>query len=150
MPEIKIQAAVSLIRSVPGYAGTAARILRVGVRYVPGLVDRGQTTLRGRILVGPQALGPSNWMEPALLIGLCGTLVHEEYHTRQPLILKTVSTWAALLSGAHPMARYEWAAYDAQLGFLKALREARPDLTDLIRQEYAEVLRSAERHYGPR
>lgn len=111
---LEIAEAIALIARVPGYEAIARNLTRCTVRYVPELGDRGQATLTGVILIGPEALFGG-------MVGLAETLVHEEFHTRQNHLLKTHSFWSGVFTRTPVMARYERPAYQAALDFLAAL-----------------------------
>ncbi len=117
---LKIEQAIALIARVPGYAEVAQNLSRRTVRFVPTLIDRGQVTLMGVILIGLEALEGS-------LVGLAETLVHEEFHTRQRHLLKTHSFWSGVFTRTPVMARYERPAYKAALEFLLALASTFPE-----------------------
>ena len=141
-PEQKLTEALALIARVPGYAGIAQNLTRRTIRYIPTLVDRGQATLLGVILIGPEALEGS-------LVGLAETLVHEEFHTRQNHLLKTHSFWSGVFTRTPVMARYERPAYQAALDFLQALATL-PEFADealaeadAVRTSYALLYRLA-------
>jgi hypothetical protein len=138
---LKIAEALALVGSVPGYGEIARNLSQRTVRYVPTLEDRGQATLRGVILIGPEALEGS-------LIGLAQTLVHEEFHTRQNHFLKTHSFWSGVFTRTRVMARYERPAYQAALEFLAALAVAFPEHADEARAEANAVRTSYQIFYG--
>ncbi|WP_309719214.1 hypothetical protein [Armatimonas sp.] len=140
---LKIEEAIALIARVPGYAPIAQNLARRTVRYVPTLEDRGQATLLGVILIGPEALQGS-------LVGLAETLVHEEFHTRQNHFLKTYSFWSGVFTRTPVMARYERPAYQAALDFLSALAAVSPEHSDEALAEYDMVQASFSAFYGAR
>jgi hypothetical protein len=142
-PEERIAEAVALIGRTPGYEGVAQNLLRRTIRYIPTLEDRGQATLTGVILIGPEALLGS-------LVGLAETLVHEEFHTRQSHFLKTHSFWSGVFTRTPVMARYERPAYQAALDFLTALAAAFPEYADEALAEYQMVQASYSAFYGAR
>jgi hypothetical protein len=74
--------------------------------------------------------------------------VHEEYHTRQNPFLKTRSFWLGLLTGTHPMARYEWPAYGHQIAFLRDLAMHRSELRSVALAEAESVYASVYSYYG--
>ncbi|WP_395090086.1 hypothetical protein [Armatimonas sp.] len=117
---LEITRAIALIACVPGYEAIAQNLTRRTVRYVPELSDRGQATLTGVILIGPEALLGS-------VVGLAETLVHEEFHTRQNHLLKTHSFWSGVFTRTPVMARYERPAYQAALDFLAVLAVSHPE-----------------------
>ena len=132
---VVIEAAIALIASVPGYEGVGESLVRRRVSYVPTLEDRGQATLTGVILIGPEALEGS-------LVGLAETLVHEEFHTRQNPFLKTHSFWSGVFTQTPVMARYERPAYGAAISFLEALARSQPALAQEALSE-AELVRAS-------
>lgn len=144
-PDDAIQMAVCLIAAVPGYAGVAGDLRRGRVLFAPGLLDRGQASLRGTIRIGPEALAGAG---DAMLVSLAGTLVHEHWHTRQNALLKTVSFWRGVWSRTPPMRRYEWPAYAQQRAFLGALAASHPTLASLAARERDAVLASFHACYG--
>ncbi|WP_309688567.1 hypothetical protein [Armatimonas sp.] len=117
---LEITEAIALIARVPGYKAIARNLTRRTVRYVPTLIDRGQATLMGVILIGPEALLGG-------VVGLAETLVHEEFHTRQNHLLKTHSFWSGVFTRTPVMARYERPAYQAALDFLAVLAATCPE-----------------------
>ena len=139
-----IELAISLIQSVPENSETAFRLRSLRITYVPDLSDRAHTSLRGLIEIGPEALAGD--VQPP--VGLAGTLVHEEFHTRQNPFLKTRSVYAGLFTRTHPMARYEWPAYRAQVSFLRRLAAVRPELSDVAMAEVEAVCASVYFNYG--
>jgi hypothetical protein len=136
-PEVRLAEAIALIASVPGYEPIAQNLTRRTVRYEPTLEDRGQATLTGAVLIGPEALLGG-------VVGLAETLVHEEYHTRQNHLLKTHSFWSGVFTKTPVMARYERPAYQAAADFLEALARAQPAHADEARAE-AELVRASYR-----
>jgi len=139
-----ISEAVDLVDSVPGYRTIAGRLRRLRIDYLPSLPDRAHTTMRSQIIVGPKALLESD----KIPFSLAGTLVHEEFHTRQNPFLKTASFWTGVATRSNVMARYEWPAYRAQTSFLRALAHARPNLTEAIDREINAIVDSAHLYYG--
>jgi len=139
-----ISEAVDLVDSVPGYGKIAGRLRRLRIDYLPSLPDRAHTTLRSKIIVGPRALLESD----PTPFSLAGTLVHEEFHTRQNPFLKTASFWTGVATRSPVMARYEWPAYRAQTTFLRALAQSRPDLRDAIDREINAIVDAVYRYYG--
>ena len=140
---LKIAEAIALIARVPGYGEVAQNLACRTVRYVPTLEDRGEATLFGVILIGPEALEGS-------LVGLAETLVHEEFHTRQNHFLKTHSFWSGVFTRTPVMARYERPAYRAALDFLAALAAAFPEHADEALAEHEMVQASYSAFYGAR
>jgi hypothetical protein len=143
----RVLGAIALVDSVPGYHRVAARLRRLTIKYDDSLPDRAQTTLRFQIIVGPKSFSDYP-TDDAGTIGLAATLVHEEFHTRQNPLLKTLSFWAGICTGTHPMARYEWPAYRAQTTFLRALAAVRPDLADDALREIDAIQSAVESYYG--
>jgi hypothetical protein len=139
--ESLLKEAIQLIESTPRFATTGRRLRRLNVRYSPTLNDRGAASLLGVIRVGPEAVsdGP---------ISLAGTLVHEEYHTRQNPFLKTASVWAGVATRTAPMARYEWPAYREQVAFLRDLASRDPLLAEAALAEAEAVCTSVYSYYG--
>lgn len=109
--------------------------------YHADLPDRARVTLRNTIILGPEALLSSP-------LSLAGTLVHEEFHTRQNPFHKTRSFWLGVFNRQHPMARYEWPAYHCQIRFLINLSQLLPDMNDQCINEAKLVLLSYISHYG--
>lgn len=142
----RIAEAIDLIGSVPGYAETAQDLRQRRIRYRPNFTDRGQVSLWGTILLGPE---PFEGAGEAGRVSLAGTLVHEHWHTRQSPILKTVSFWRGVFTRTHPMRRIEWPAYRRQAGFLQSLADSCPSLQDIARRERAAALVSFTAVYGP-
>ena len=132
---LKIEQAIGLIACVPGYEVVAQSLTRRTIRFVPTLIDRGQATLTGVILLGSEALDGG-------LVGLAETLVHEEFHTRQSHLLKTHSFWSGVFTQTAVMARYERPAYQAALDFLAALAHACPEHADEARAD-SEAIRAS-------
>ncbi|MCX6367197.1 MAG: hypothetical protein NTX57_10875 [Armatimonadetes bacterium] len=139
----KIAEAIALIGRTPGYERAAQNLSRRRILYVPTLEDRGQATLFGVILIGPEALQGS-------LVGLAETLVHEEFHTRQNHFLKTHSFWSGVFTRTPVMARYERPAYQAALDFLTALAAAFPEHAEEALAEHEMVQASYRAFYGAR
>jgi hypothetical protein len=140
----KITDALDLIDSVPGYGRTAMRLRRLSIEYLPSLPDRAHITLRSKIIVGPAALVDGG--KPP--VGLAGTLVHEEFHSRQHPLLKTASFWTGVFTRTPVMSRFEWPAYREQTAFLRALSASRPDLADDARREIDAIVEAVYRYYG--
>ena len=138
---LKIEQAIALIAHVPGYEAVALNLTRRTIRFVPTLIDRGQATLMGVILIGPEALNGG-------LVGLAETLVHEELHTRQSHLLKTHSFWSGVFTQTAVMARYERPAYRAALDFLWALAHACPEHADEARADCDAIRASYALNYG--
>ena len=138
---LEVAQAIALIARVPGYEDTAQNLKRRTVRYVPELGDRGQATLTGVILIGPEALLGG-------VVGLAETLVHEEFHTRQNPFLKTHSFWSGVFTRTPVMARYERPAYQAALDFLGALAAACPEYAGEALAEAQAVRASFTAFYG--
>lgn len=142
---LRFQAAVALIAQTPGYASVAhdlqIRFHSGRVRFVPGLADRGQATLSGVLLIGPEAADGST-------LGFAETLVHEQYHLHQFPLLKTVSFWAGITTRTPTMRRYEKPAYRAAYHFLLAVAQTLPDLQSEARQEMAAVASVFASEYG--
>lgn len=136
----RVVEAIALIARVPGYAAVAGELARCEIRYLPTLLDRGQATLTGAILLGPEAweAGP---------VGLAETLVHEHYHTRQNPFAKTPSFWLGVFTRTPVMARYERPAYQAASTFLETLAAELPEHTDEARREIEAVRLSYESLY---
>jgi hypothetical protein len=145
MPEQAIPAAIQLIGQVPGYAAVAQELAdllaRGRIRYVPELPDRGQATLNGTILLGPEPFTGS-------IVGLAETLVHENFHRHQFPLLKTASFWAGVATRTPIMQRYERPAYEAALQFLKALTVARPEYAAEVAAERAAIIAQFAAEYG--
>lgn len=136
----RVAGAIALIAKVPGYASVAEELARCKIRYIPTLLDRGQATLAGTILLGPEAweAGP---------VGLAETLVHEHYHTRQNPFAKTPSFWMGVFTRTPVMARYERPAYQAATTFLERLAETLPEHTREAEDEAEAVRLSYESLY---
>lgn len=139
-----ISQAIELVDSVPEYGKVAGRLRLLRVEYLPSLPDRAHATLQSQIIVGPKAL--TNLDKG--LFSLAGTLVHEEFHTRQNPLLKTASFWTGVFTRTPVMARYEWPAYRAQVAFLRALARSQPTLAGLVEREITSIVESAHRYYG--
>ena len=124
--------AIRLIEHVPGYTLTARELAdllsRGGIRFVPTLPDRGQATLIGIILLGPEPF-------EGHILGLAETLVHEAFHRHQFPLLKTASFWAGVATRTPVMRRYERPAYEATMRFLETVESAFPELAEAARQE---------------
>jgi hypothetical protein len=143
--EARLREAILLIGRTPGYAETArelAELLARGkIRFVPTLEDRGQATLTGVILLGPEPFQEGT-------LGLAETLVHEAYHRHQFPLLKTASFWSGVVTGTPVMRRYERPAYEAALRFLEAVETAFPEWAAEARQERALVAATFAQVYG--
>ncbi|MES2459956.1 MAG: hypothetical protein V4671_05175 [Armatimonadota bacterium] len=142
----RLQDAVSLVRATPGYdtiGDDLARLLTQGkLQFMPTLEDRGQATLGGRLLVGPEAVFSSP-------VSLAETLVHEHWHLRrQPPLEKTASFWLGVATGKPVMRRYEMPAYRSALHFLVAVESAFPQFADEARAEQEMVRASFAEFYG--
>jgi hypothetical protein len=143
---LRLQQAIFLIRSTPGYdrvGGDLADLLARGkLQFIPALEDRGQATLGGRLLVGPEAVYSG-------AVSLAETLVHEHWHLRrQPPLEKTASFWIGFATGKPVMRRYEMPAYRFALRFLMAVAEAFPDLSEEARAEHEMVRVAFAASYG--
>lgn len=142
--QARILEAIALIASTPGYGDVASRLARKlerdALRFVPHLIDRGQASLLGKILLGPEALEGG-------LVSLAQTLVHEEYHARQNPLEKTSSFWLGVATGAPAMRRYERPAYRAAVSFLAAVADAFPAQAAAARAEAQAVAQSFQQHY---
>jgi hypothetical protein len=111
------------------------------LQFIPTLEDRGQATLGGRILIGPEAIYSSP-------LSLAETLVHEQWHLRrQPPLEKTASFWIGIATGKPVMRRYETPAYQAALRFLAAVEMAIPELAAEARSEQEAVRESFAANY---
>jgi hypothetical protein len=142
----RLQDAVSLVRATPRFETVGddlAHLLSGGkLQFIPTLADRGEATLGGRLLIGPEAIYGS-------LVSLAETLVHEHWHLRrQPPLQKTASFWIGVATGKPVMRRYEMPAYKAALEFLAAVEEAFPLLADEARTEQEMVRASFALFYG--
>ena len=124
--------AINLILSTPGHAAVGEALAQLAsrqrIRIDMDLPDRAKTTLRGIILLGPEAAEASP-------LSLAQTLVHEQHHLQQNPLLKTVSFWSGIATRTEPMRRYEQPAYQTALEFLKAVAQAHPDLASEARAE---------------
>ena len=129
---MRVEAALVLMESVPGYAETAHKLRRIRLRYNPHLGDRAQVSWTGTLTLG---LEPFAEEGSAGLVSLTGTLAHEAYHLSQFPLLKTVSFWVGVATHTHTMRRYERPAYGFQSQFLDALAAARPDLASFALRE---------------
>ena len=143
----RLNAALALIASTPGYEVVAADLSRLHdrgrIRFAPDLADRAHAGLLGALTLGPEAFDDNS------ALGLAETLVHEHHHLfRQPPLLKTVSFWAGVATRTPTMARYERPAYDAALGFLAAVARAYPDLADEAAREASAVEATFAANYG--
>ena len=136
----RVAEAIALIARVPGYASVASELTGCTIRYIPTLQDRGQATLAGVILLGPEAweAGP---------VGLAETLVHEHYHTRQNPFAKTPSFWIGVFTRTPVMARYERPAYQMAFTFLQQLATTLPEFAEQARAEGEAVRLSYESLY---
>ncbi len=141
-----IDSALELIAETPGYENIARRLRRTPIRLLPSLVDRAQTSLWGRITLGPE---PFTGTEDRVRVSLAATLVHEHFHLRQHPLEKTASFWLGAATHHHPMRRYEAPAYAAQQQFLRALTRSHPALQTLALAELEQVQAAFARHYGP-
>lgn len=140
-----IASAIDLIASVPGFAQAAQDLRRSRVRFRADFVDRGQVSLLGTILLGPE---PFDGAGEIGRVSLAATLVHEHWHTRQNPLEKTVSFWGGVFTRTHPMRRVEWPAYRRQAEFLQALATVIPALHDIALQERDAVILSFTAVYG--
>ena len=132
-----LRSALAVIESVSDYSDVSERILFHKIFYSPQFTDRAEVTLWGGIRVGPAACGSA--------LGLAGTLVHEEYHLKQPLLWRTWSFWRGILRREHTMKWLEWPAYRQQISFLMAAaRQGIPGAA----VEAQDVLDSFRSHYG--
>lgn len=133
-----VAAAIAVIRSVDPWQPVADRLARRRIEFAPRLRDRAMVSFLGVIKIGPEAANSS-------LISLAGTLVHEEWHTRQPLLHRTWSFWRGVFTRQHPMKWLEWPAYNAQIAFLQdAFKFGVPEAGP----EAIAVLQSFVNHYG--
>jgi hypothetical protein len=145
-PDRRLRAAISLVSATPGY-DTVGKDLsnlydRGKLEFVPTLEDRGQATLGGRLLIGPEAVYDG-------LVSLAETLVHEHWHLRHQLPLeKTASFWAGFVTGKHVMRRYEMPAYKAALQFLAAVEATFPHFAEEARAEQNSIHASFAQFYG--
>jgi hypothetical protein len=143
--EVQVRAAILLIGRTPGYADTAQELAgllaRGKIRFVPTLEDRGQATLTGAILIGPEPFQGS-------ALGMAETLVHEVYHLHQFPLLKTASFWTGIVTGTPTMRRYERPAYEAALRFLVAVEMALPEWAVEARSEREAVAATFANVYG--
>ena len=144
--EQRLRNAIALVSATPGYESVGAelgRLLSTGkLQFVPALVDRGEATLGGRLLVGPEALYSSP-------VGLAETLVHEYWHLRrQPPLEKTTSFWIGVATGKPVMRRYEMPAYRFALRFLTAVGQTFPTLAEEARSEQEMIRASFADSYG--
>lgn len=142
----RLQNAVALVSATPGYDTVGvdlAGLLSNGkLQFIPTLVDRGEATLGGRLLIGPEALYSS-------LVGLAETLVHEYWHLRRQIPLeKTASFWIGFATRKPVMRRYEMPAYRFALDFLTAVSQAFPDLAEEARAEQGMIRASFADSYG--
>lgn len=134
-----MDAALALIGSVPGYAGTVQTLRRARLRYNPHLPDRAQVSWTGTLTLGSEPFAEAG---DAGEVSLAGTLAHEAYHLTQFPLLKTASFWAGVVTRTSTMARYERPAYQFQAHFLDSLARTRPDLAEQCRREKAAALAS--------
>lgn len=143
--EARVCAAINLIAATPGFAGVAvnlnARLEAGRIRFLPNLSDRGQATLTGAILLGPEAMYASP-------LGLAETLVHEHHHLHQFPLLKSLSFWSGVVTATPVMRRYERPAYEASLRFLQAVIEAFPALAVEAREETYAISRVFDINFG--
>lgn len=141
----QIAAAIDLIARTPDYEAAAAELaqrLESGrIAFLPSLIDRGQATLSGVILVGPEAMAAS-------ALSLAETLIHEQYHLHQFPLLKTVSFWSGIATRTPVMRRYERPAYETALRFLDAAARAHPALAGEAHEEMAAVAAAFAAEYG--
>jgi hypothetical protein len=136
--QTRLEVALNLLRSVPGYIDDASSILFHKILYISHLKDRAQISVLGTIRVGPLAAFASP-------VSLAGTLVHELHHARQPLLYRTWSFWRGVFRREHPHKWLEWPAYDAQIRFLRAASAAG---ISGAAEEAEEVLAAFRLHYG--
>ncbi len=145
-PETILQSAITLVAQTLGYETVGTDLLRLlqseKLQFVPTLEDRGQATLGGRLLIGPEALYSG-------LVGLAETLVHEHWHLRRQLPLeKTAPFWIGVATGKPVMRRYEAPAYRAALNFLAAVESTFPALASEARSEQEIIRASFADFYG--
>lgn len=143
----RIEAAIALIESVPGYDAVARDLRHLAatgrIRFDAALIDRAHAGLLGAITLGPEPLAA----DP---LGLAETLVHEHHHLkRQNPFAKTSSFWLGVATGTPVLARYEKPAYDAALRFLEAVAAAFPDLRARAESEHAAVTQNFAAEYEP-
>ena len=132
-----LRSALDVIRSTYDYLDVSERILFRRIYYSPKFIDRAEITLLGAIRVGPAACESA--------VSLAGTLVHEEFHLRQPLLWRTWSFWRGIWRREHTMKWLEWPAYRQQISFLlAAARQGFPEAGS----EAREVLESFRFYYG--
>ncbi|MBC8101885.1 MAG: hypothetical protein H7Z41_04775 [Cytophagales bacterium] len=147
-PDARLQAAIDLVAKTPGYESAGRELfdlrLRGKLRFLPDLADRGQATLGGQILIGPEALWGGT-------VGLAETLVHEHWHLRrQSVFAKTSSFWMGVATRQPVLRRYEIPAYGAALSFLVAVAARFPELAGEARSEQESVRASfADGYNGP-
>lgn len=125
--------AFQIISNTPGYNSIGAELRQLDragrIRVDNMLEDRAQTTLRGFIILGPEAAEASP-------LSLAQTLVHEHFHLRrQHPLLKTASFWSGVLTRTPVMCRYEQPAYQAAMDFLEAVKHAHPLLAEEAKAE---------------
>jgi hypothetical protein len=141
----RIAQAIQLIARTPGHDDVAADLTRrfeAGrIRFKPSMIDRGEATLSGNILLGPEAIEGS-------MLGLAETLVHEHYHLHQPPILKSVSLWMGVFTRTPLMRRYERPAYEAALRFLVTVARTYPELAEEAEQEADAIGINFSSEYG--
>ena len=136
MPTLDLDEALRLIRTTPGYIEIGVELAqrasenRIVVNRV--LEDRAQTSLRGVIMLGPEAVQSTP-------LSLAQTLVHEHFHLHQNPLQKTSSFWLGALSRTATMRRYEQPAYQAAINFLEAVKRAHPYLRTEAENEQAAV-----------
>jgi hypothetical protein len=140
--------AIRLIRATPGYHDIGVDLAQLDwagrIQVDMNLEDRAQTTLRGIILLGPEAAGASP-------LSLAQTLAHEHFHLRhQHPLLKTVSFWSGVLTRTPVMRRYEQPAYQAAIDFLEAAKETHSHLAEEAAAEQAEVRQVFLTDFGER
>ena len=141
-----LQSAIALVAQTPGYETVGADLLRLlqrgRLQFVPTLEDRGQATLGGCLLLGPEALGSSP-------LGLAETLVHEMWHLRrQSPLAKTASFWIGVATGKPVMRRYEAPAYQSALRFLATVESTFPEWAGEARSEQEIIRASFDEFYG--
>jgi hypothetical protein len=138
-------AALALVEATPGYEAIGADLQQhweSGKLRIEPISDRGTTSFRGVIRIGPETLadGP---------IATAATLVHEHHHTTQFPLLKTASFWAGIFTATPVWRRLERPAYQAAVAFLTALALSRPDLAEACQQEIEATRASFASFYGP-
>jgi hypothetical protein len=138
--------AIHVVRTTPGYNNTGDDLLQLDwagrIRVDMELEDRAQATLRGIILLGPEAVEASP-------LSLAQTLVHEHFHLRrQHPLHKTLSFWRGVFSGTPPMRRYEEPAYQAAIDFLEAVKQTHSHLIPEANAEQAAVQQVFQTGFG--